>query len=83
MGKKLDVEICMGSSCYSRGNSESLAIIEEFCNESDADTTITLKGSLCMQVCAKGPTVIINGKSYNGVHPNCVADLLRFHLGAE
>ncbi len=73
----------MGSSCYSRGNSESLAIIEEFGDECDTDIEISLKGSLCMQVCAKGPTVIINGRSYNGVHPNCVADLLRFHMVAE
>ncbi len=82
MSKSLNVEICMGSSCYSRGNSESLPIIEQFCDEHKVDAKIDLKGSLCMQVCAKGPTIIINGNSYNGVHPNCVSDLLRFHLEA-
>ncbi len=83
MNKKLSIEICMGSSCYSRGNSESLEIVEEFCSEHEADAEIALKGSLCMQVCAKGPSLIINGKCYNRVHPNCVADLLRFHLEEE
>lgn len=80
MNKKLTIEICMGSSCYSRGNSETLALIEKFCKEEAAESAIALKGSLCMNACAKGPTIIINGDTYNGVHPNCITDLLRFHL---
>ncbi len=80
MKPKLTVEICMGSSCYSRGNSESLGIIEQFCEENDISAEIAIKGCLCMNVCAKGPTLIINGQTFNGVNPACVADLLKFNL---
>ncbi len=80
MNKKLSIEICMGSSCYSRGNSESLGLIEKFCTDEAPKSDVKVKGSLCMNTCAKGPTIIIDGNSYNGVHPNCIVDLLRFHL---
>lgn len=77
---KAEIEICMGSSCYSRGNGESLGVIEKFIRDNGLDADVKLKGSLCMKQCSKGPTIIIDGEVFNEVHSECVLDLLRHHL---
>lgn len=77
---KMKVEICMGSSCYSRGNSETVVILEELINKESLHQKVELEGRLCMKVCSEGPTIIIDGEKYKGIHPHCVTDLLRHHL---
>lgn len=70
----------MGSSCYSRGNSETVTILEDFIKRENLKERVELEGKLCMKACSKGPTVIIDDKRYEGIHPHCITDLLRHHL---
>ena len=72
----MTIEICMGSSCFSRGNKFSLPIIQSFIKDHQIDTDIQLSGALCSGKCSKGPILIINGEVYDQVHPDSVKDLL-------
>lgn len=74
--KSLKVEICMGSSCFSRGNKYSLPIIQSFIKDNNLDADLDLSGCLCSGNCSNGPIIIINGNMYDKVHPDSLKDLL-------
>ncbi len=77
--KKLKVEICMGSSCFSRGNKLILPILQTMVNNNEVNAELVLTGSLCSENCSKGPVLFVNDKMYDRVHPDSVKDLL-LHL---
>lgn len=66
-GTKLEITVCMGSSCFARGNMENLEFIEKYIKDNNIEAKIELSGSRCEDKCAKGPNIIINGKEYNNV----------------
>ncbi len=78
--KKVQIKICMGSSCFSRGNNRNVEIIEKFVQENNLSAKVDLVGSLCINKCSKGPVIIINGKEYFRVTPDIIPDLLKFHF---
>ena len=40
--KKLKVNICLGSSCFSRGSKDTLLLLQEYIQSHDLEDTITL-----------------------------------------
>lgn len=80
MMEKVIVELCMGSSCFSRGNSRALELIENFIEENDYSKQIKVKGHLCLGNCSRGPIMKINNKDYENINPDCVIDLIRQEL---
>ena len=59
-----EIKICIGSSCYARGNDENIETLENYINEHKEDSKIELIGLRCTNKCEKGPIIIINGKEY-------------------
>lgn len=70
------ITICMGSSCFSRGNKQVLQIIKEYLAEKDLAAHILFKGSHCMKTCEHGPVVQINGVTHQQVDPSNISDIL-------
>ena len=66
----------MGSSCYARGNSENLQLINSFIKEHGLETSIELSGSRCEQLCGDGPNIIIDNKVYSSVTKSVLLDIL-------
>ncbi len=64
---KLNITVCMGSSCFARGNQENLAFLEDYIQQNGIDANIELEGTRCENKCASGPNIYINGKEYNSV----------------
>lgn len=81
--QKIQIEICMGSSCFSRGNSDNLQAIKDFLEKHNLDDKVDLRGSLCQGECKYGPNIVINGKRYNEVDRGSVIDILRNYLEKE
>jgi len=77
---KIIITICMGSSCFSRGNNQSIETIKVFIAENRLEEIIILKGSLCEGSCTTGSNMDINGKKYTNVTSNTVPDILLYHL---
>ena len=75
--KKVVVELCMGSSCFARGNSNALMEIEAFLEEHDMNDAVSLEGHLCLGKCDSGPHVKVNGVEYSAVSAECIIDLIR------
>jgi NADH:ubiquinone oxidoreductase subunit E len=72
------ISICMGSSCFSRGNAANVEIIERFILREGIDTE--LSGTLCEGFCKEGPIIVIDGVTYKNVQPTTLPDLLSSHF---
>ena len=73
---QIQIKICMGSSCFARGNSENLKSIENYIKENKLNANLELIGSRCEEKCTKGPNIIINDKEYNGVTVEKLKEIL-------
>ncbi|MGE4546056.1 MAG: (2Fe-2S) ferredoxin domain-containing protein [Pedobacter sp.] len=71
---KKQIVICMGSSCFSRGNDRNLEIIEEFIAKHKMEELVDLRGSRCEGKCDHGPILKIDDQVFS--HTN-KADILK------
>jgi NADH:ubiquinone oxidoreductase subunit E len=62
-----EIQICLGSSCFSRGNAENLRIIQEYLAERALPAQVAVVGHLCEDHCSRGPNVIVNGVMHHAV----------------
>lgn len=75
------ISLCMGSSCFARGNRQVLQKIEQFIDRHQLSEQVQLKGHLCNNECGKGPHLIIGQQHYEGVKPEQIDSICREHLG--
>lgn len=73
---RVEINICMGSSCFSRGNKRLLQLIKEYLDERKLSGVVTFKGSHCMGLCDKGPILKIQGTCFQHVDNNEVVEIL-------
>ncbi len=55
------ITLCMGSSCFSRGNGRNLPRIQQFLKRHGLDPHLPLKGCRCGSVCTRGPNIWADG----------------------
>ena len=82
---KVKMVICIGSSCFARGNAENVKIVEDFISQrglSD-EIDIELSGGLCTNNCPDGPVVIVNDKIYKHVNSGVMGDILEQYFPAK
>jgi biotin synthase len=75
------IAVCMGSSCYSRGNNAEALEIFRGCVES-VGMRPEISGRLCENMCTEGPNITIEDTLYSHVQPSCFPELLKHHLAA-
>ncbi len=73
------IKICMGSSCFARGNSKNLQIIQNFIEKNHLDAEIQLTGLRCCNNCSKGPNITIDDTEYNNIDNGTLLDILEKH----
>jgi NADH:ubiquinone oxidoreductase subunit E len=76
----ITVELCLGSSCFARGNSEALSVLETYIKDHHLEDKVKLVGHLCDNACSIGPNVTIDGIQYHGVQGDVMIDLLESAL---
>lgn len=81
--KKITITICMGSSCFSRGNSLNAEIIQDYIARNSLDVEFDVRGCLCQGNCKSGPNITINGKLFSNVSPEGIIDLINHEIGTE
>lgn len=77
---KLNITVCMGSSCFARGNQENLAFLEEYIKEHGIDANIELEGMRCENKCALGPNIHVNGQEYNNVDIDKLKEIIEQNI---
>jgi NADH:ubiquinone oxidoreductase subunit E len=80
MQEKKEIIICLGSSCFSRGNRKCLLIIEKFLKDHKLEDQYFFRGSRCFDKCEKGPVLKIGDEIHENVKPEEVVDLLKKSL---
>lgn len=75
-----EISICMGSSCFSRGNNRMIGIIKEFLKAEGLEDKVVLSGSLCEGRCKNGPGITINGKHFERLTTDSLPDILYENL---
>ncbi len=61
------IKICMGSSCFARGNKENLETIKGFLKEHNIEAEVILTGNLCSEKCNTGPNLYFNNILFQNV----------------
>lgn len=72
-----EIMVCLGSSCFARGNSENLAIINEYVESHGLKDSVRLSGRLCQDQCKEGPNLMIDGVLHHNVTAARLRELLQ------
>lgn len=71
-----EIEICLGSSCFSRGNKKTVKIIQQYIKDNMLEGEVSFKGSHCFGQCDKGPMLRIGETVYSQVDENNIMAIL-------
>jgi NADH:ubiquinone oxidoreductase subunit E len=82
LGRK-EIRICMGSSCFSRGNRITLQLIQKYLKDHGLEREVILKGNHCFGECSSGPVVKIGQKVYESVSSDSIIEILENELGTS
>lgn len=76
MSNKVEVVICLGSSCFARGNKATLKVIDKYIKDNNLQDRIFFHGGHCFGRCAEGPVVKINDIIHTGVNEFNIIEIL-------
>lgn len=76
MNQKHEIIICLGSSCFARGNRDSLKFIEKYIKEHKLSERVDFRGKLCSGNCGKGPILFIDKVMLEDVKVDQLPELL-------
>ncbi|MCL2242326.1 MAG: (2Fe-2S) ferredoxin domain-containing protein [Chitinispirillia bacterium] len=73
--------VCMGSSCFGKGNQTVAAAVTRFIEENKLEDKIEVAGCLCTNHCGAGPNIKINDKLISGVSEQSIGAVIVQELG--
>jgi NADH:ubiquinone oxidoreductase subunit E len=76
MLKKTPVILCLGSSCFARGNQEIIRLIKKYIDRKDLSDRVEFKGDHCFDQCSKGPNMLVGDKMYQEITEQNIIGIL-------
>jgi NADH:ubiquinone oxidoreductase subunit E len=76
MNQKHEIIICLGSSCFARGNRDSLKFIEKYIKENKLSDRVDFRGKLCSGNCGKGPILFIDKLMHDDIKVDQLQSIL-------
>jgi NADH-quinone oxidoreductase subunit G len=61
-GQKVQVSVCLGTSCFLRGSENILRGLMRHAEENGLEKVVDIRGHFCLEQCDSGPSVVINGE---------------------
>jgi NADH:ubiquinone oxidoreductase subunit E len=58
---KKEVVICLGSSCFARGNKQLVKIVTNYLQDRNLQSDVRFHGQRCFGECASGPSLKLDG----------------------
>ncbi len=71
-----ELVICLGSSCFARGNKKILETIQQYIKDNKLDGRVKFRGNHCFGKCNKGPVLKIGENFYEQVNEVNVIEIL-------
>ncbi len=63
-GQQLEVDVCLGTSCFLKGSQDLLQALAKYINTNELGEHVEVKASFCHQKCGRGPVVKIGDKTF-------------------
>lgn len=82
MKTKTSIVICLGSSCYRRGNQHILEVVKSYLQDHNLKSEVEFKGQLCSGNCAHGPVIKINGEMFSNIDEASIIGILDAHFNS-
>jgi NADH:ubiquinone oxidoreductase subunit E len=73
----VEIVVCLGSSCFARGNSEVLAVLQQYAQSQGPNASVRLAGCLCQDQCKQGPNLKIGGEFHHNITAAMLRELLQ------
>lgn len=67
MINKIQIKICLGSSCFSRGNKGLVEAVRKYIRIKNIDDKVAFSGDHCSDFCQQGPNIRIAGRLISNV----------------
>jgi NADH:ubiquinone oxidoreductase subunit E len=81
MAQRIEMQICLGSSCFSRGNRDVVAFIRDYLKKNHLEDRIIFRGARCMNNCSNGPNLKINDRIIEGITLSGIENILEKEFG--
>jgi NADH:ubiquinone oxidoreductase subunit E len=72
----VEIVVCLGSSCFARGNSQNLAAIEVYLANHGIQNQVHVTGCLCQDECKRGPNLTVRGECHHEVDAPRLREIL-------
>lgn len=59
---KTEIIICLGSSCFARGNKKMVQVIQQFLKQNHLEEKVIFHGAHCFNLCGEGPVIKIGDR---------------------
>lgn len=66
--------LCMGSACHQLGVYEVLPKLQALLQTHHLETTVTLKGSFCLELCSDGITMKFQDQQFMNISPQNIEE---------
>jgi NADH:ubiquinone oxidoreductase subunit E len=76
MSHRREIVICLGSSCFARGNKTLLKMVQRYILQHGLSEKVLFKGDHCFGECNIGPNLKIGGRIYNEVSEENIHHIL-------
>ena len=76
MDYKREIILCLGSSCFARGNKKILSRIQKFLIDKQLTEKVNFHGDHCFDNCQGGPNLKIGNKLFSQVTEENVTGIL-------
>jgi NADH:ubiquinone oxidoreductase subunit E len=73
----VDIVVCLGSSCFARGNSAILAVLQQVVQGQGPSSSVRLSGCLCQDQCKQGPNLKIGDEFHHNITAARLRELLQ------
>lgn len=80
MANTTEITICLGSSCFSRKNRDTVTAIQEYVENNNLKNVVSIKGGHCFGECSKGPVIVVNGDLFHEITPAKAVAILESYV---
>ncbi len=76
MLRKRKIVICLGSSCFARGNQDLIPMIRRYIARKQIEDKVNFKGDHCFNHCSLGPNMMIGDKLFHHITTENIESML-------
>lgn len=77
---KTEIIICLGSSCFARGNKKMVQVIQQFLKQNYLEDKVLFRGAHCFGQCGDGPVIKVDDEFIRTADEGEVVAFLKNHF---